>query len=672
MHQIRRHVPQLLVLTLILLASAPLLAGVAGTDLFLPATGRVSGGGGSEFYTTLWITNPGVDPVSLTINFYPAGQANPGPYGSYPDTLAPGQTKKYENFVENIFGLSGVLGGARFVSTGDVLVAARIYNRFPGESLSETQGFGFPAAPAAMAIGVTESSTLQGVVIDDDFRYNIFFFEVAGKSLTLELEAFDADGVSLGSREYVVQAHEQRLFSASEIVSAIEDGILVARVVAGEGRVILGGSLIANGSQDSADFEMSYRALSGEQGPPGPTGPTGPTGFPGTQGPEGPIGATGPTGPQGPTGATGEQGIQGVTGPTGATGDQGIQGEIGPTGAVGATGATGAIGPTGATGPIGATGPVGATGPQGVVGPTGPVGATGPQGEVGPTGPVGATGPQGVVGPTGPVGATGPQGEVGPTGPVGATGPQGEVGPTGPVGATGPQGEIGPTGPIGVTGQQGEIGPTGPVGATGPQGEIGPTGPQGELGPTGPQGEIGPTGPEGATGPQGEIGPTGPEGPTGPQGTQGIQGIPGATGATGPTGPAGSDAALGNAPHFFFGSNGNGSLPNSGTNFLRALTVGAHTSTESDVQVVVPRNGTLTSLVVAFNANAAGNAVSFTVRRNGATPAPAMTCTIAAGTQSCSTTDNPVAFTAGDLLSIQFTGNSGSNNKRVTWAAAFD
>jgi hypothetical protein len=42
-----------------LLASTTLLAGFAGTDLFLPMVGRQAGVFPSTWYTTVWIYNPG-------------------------------------------------------------------------------------------------------------------------------------------------------------------------------------------------------------------------------------------------------------------------------------------------------------------------------------------------------------------------------------------------------------------------------------------------------------------------------------------------------------------------------------------------------------------------------------------------------------------------------------
>jgi hypothetical protein len=77
----------------------------------------------------------------------------------------------------------------------------------------------------------------------------------------------------------------------------------------------------------------------------------------------------------------------------------------------------------------------------------------------------------------------------------------------------------------------------------------------------------------------------------------------------------------------------------------------------------------LSSFLVAFDANT-NAAVTFTIRKNGVSQT--MICTIASGAKSCSTTANPVTFAAGDLISIEFAGNSGSNNKRVTWSGKFN
>ena len=100
-----------LLLSLVLLAT-PASAGFSGTDLILPASGRVLGAGGSEFLTTGWVTNPGDDVIDVQFQFLEAGQANHNPL-TVTDTLSPGETKTYENLAETLFGRIGVLGAVR-------------------------------------------------------------------------------------------------------------------------------------------------------------------------------------------------------------------------------------------------------------------------------------------------------------------------------------------------------------------------------------------------------------------------------------------------------------------------------------------------------------------------------------------------------------------------------
>ncbi|HUO83818.1 MAG TPA: hypothetical protein VM534_01775 [Thermoanaerobaculia bacterium] len=147
---------------LTLLVSSPLHAGLAGTELYLPAVGRVEGSGGSQFYTTLWVSNPSTTAtVDFTLQYLAAGQANMSPL-SYSDQLAPGETKNYENFAETVFGLFNVLGGARLIASEEVLVGARIYNLFPNQPERNSQGLFFAGVPSGFAIAAGETSLLQG------------------------------------------------------------------------------------------------------------------------------------------------------------------------------------------------------------------------------------------------------------------------------------------------------------------------------------------------------------------------------------------------------------------------------------------------------------------------------------------------------------------------------
>ncbi|HET7436561.1 MAG TPA: hypothetical protein VFN10_17765 [Thermoanaerobaculia bacterium] len=542
-------------------------ASFGGDDVILPAVGRVSGIGGSEFYTTVWVTNSSAtQTLALQMQFLMPGQSNESPL-TVNDSIAPGATKVYENAAETLFGIKGVVGAMRLRGNVPFLVSSRIYNQFAGAGSGASQGLFMAGVRAGFANGAGQESVLQGVTYDEHFRYNIFLVETAGKTANVRMILTGANGAVLTQSDLTLQPYEPRTVAVSSLIGPglLVNGLAIVQVTGGEGRVIALGSQIANESQDASGFEMAFRAelLGGEVGPTGPTGPEGPAGADGVDGVDGATGATGATGaagatgatgPIGPTGVTGASGNNGATGATGATGAQGVTGATGASGAVGQQGPTGATGDTGAIGPQGVTGATGASGAVGQQGPTGATGATGDTGAVGPQGVTGATGASGAVGQQGPTGATGDTGAVGPQGVTGATGASGAVGLQGPTGATGDTGAIGPQGPTGATGSSGAIGQQGPTGATGdpgvtgPQGATGATGASGAMGvqgPTGATGDPGVTGPQGATGATGASGSIGPQGPTGDTGPIGLQGATGATGAQGAIGATGNSGAQG-------------------------------------------------------------------------------------------------------------------------------
>src|SRR5689334_11346286 len=138
---------RLLSLATIVAIALTVTAGFPGTDLILPAVGRVEGAGGSHFYTTIWITNPSASSADVVIEFLRAGQNNLHPQ-SATLSLAPGQTKTFENIAETLFGLTNILGAARVRASQPVLVSSRIYNQNDGKTLSGSQGLFYSAIPS--------------------------------------------------------------------------------------------------------------------------------------------------------------------------------------------------------------------------------------------------------------------------------------------------------------------------------------------------------------------------------------------------------------------------------------------------------------------------------------------------------------------------------------------
>jgi hypothetical protein len=245
----------------------------------------------------------------------------------------------------------------------------------------------------------------------------------------------------------------------------------------------------------------------------------------------------------------------------------------------------------------------------------------------------------------------GPAGAQGPVGAAGATGVKGATGSTGPIGATGATGVKGATGDTGVKGATGE---TGVKGATGSTGATGPTG------PSGPTGAAGATGATGATG----IGATGGTGPTGPSGPTGATGVTGATGSTGETGATGATGATGTGAVAQFQSIGNATT---------GQCLGAFVDKHLECSTEFATNGALPDVDSAL-VSAGGASVSNLQAQAKSAPAvgkswlvqvldngtPIFSCTVAAGTNTCTNTGAPVGVTAGHYLQVKVTTANGA------------
>ncbi|MFH1176615.1 MAG: hypothetical protein V1750_04335 [Acidobacteriota bacterium] len=253
-----------------LLASTPAQAGFSARELFVPGVGRTSGANNSQWYSTLWVSNVSTTtPVDVEIFFLKANQANPAPV-PYRVTLAAGETRRFPNCVEALFGETAASGTLRVTGTGDITVAARTYDQPTSTSLRGSKGYFYNGIPASFAIGINETTFLQGLLPASvgDFRYNFALTETTGQGgaepTKVMMTLRDATGASLGAKEYSLGAWEVtkqlRVDQVFPQTSAAEDAVLEAAVTGGPGKVILSGSLIAGESNDSAGVEMMFRS----------------------------------------------------------------------------------------------------------------------------------------------------------------------------------------------------------------------------------------------------------------------------------------------------------------------------------------------------------------------------------------------------------------------------
>jgi hypothetical protein len=262
-----------------LAAAPPALAGFAGTDLFLPMVGRQAGVYPSNWYTTVWVHNPGNQAATAAISFLERNTANPSP-PSVDVLVGPGDTQKLENVVESLFHRQGY-GALRVTcATQKLVVTSRVYSKTAGEDDTDSMGQDFAGVPASFAIGLGERTQVLGVhqtvpAGDSEFRFNFGFVETTGSNATVRVSAFDENGAFQASKDFQVLRLSQRQVAFKDHFPTLdtENTRLEVEVISGNGRVIAYGSMIANGSQDPTTFEMEYPAnVLAENATPGVTG----------------------------------------------------------------------------------------------------------------------------------------------------------------------------------------------------------------------------------------------------------------------------------------------------------------------------------------------------------------------------------------------------------------
>jgi hypothetical protein len=259
-------VSRVLVVALVLAGFAvPVLASFSGTDIFIPSVGRGPGTAGSEWYTCIWVYNPGSTPVNAQYFFLERNQANPTP-AMFPDVIQPGAAIRIDNIVQMMFGQANKFGALRVVASEKLFISARVYSKSTGGEDKDSVGQFFAGIPANFAIGSGQSTQLVGVYqtapqSDSQFRYNFGFVEVTGNAVTVRVTARDFANENLGSKEYRLGAFEPRQYNITDLLSGVDSPNLrlEVQVVAGSGKVVAFGSGLANRSNDPSTFEMLFR-----------------------------------------------------------------------------------------------------------------------------------------------------------------------------------------------------------------------------------------------------------------------------------------------------------------------------------------------------------------------------------------------------------------------------
>jgi len=162
--------------------------------VFIPAVAQAAGVGGSFFVTTVDVHNRGSSTAVFNVEWLPRNTDNSTPTMSNDFALEPGETRRFGEFLDEVFGLSDVVGAASVVSSSDgIEVMSRTFNQgaegtfgqsLPGVSEREM----IPADTRALILFLTENA---------DFRSNLGLVNGVDMPITVRWELFASDGSSL-------------------------------------------------------------------------------------------------------------------------------------------------------------------------------------------------------------------------------------------------------------------------------------------------------------------------------------------------------------------------------------------------------------------------------------------------------------------------------------------
>ncbi len=251
-----------IIAVVILTVAATSFAGFADTEVYLPAVGAAPGVPPAVWYTTVWVHNPSATRADVTFALLER-RANPSPL-TYTDSIPPGDTRRYDNAVETMFGVQ-TFGAIRVTANVAVVVGSRIYSQ-PGAALEDSSGQFFAAVPASFAIGAGESTEIVGgwqtrPTAGSAFRFNYGLVETTGGgTCQVEVAAKDDSGATLATKNYTLGEWEQlQKAFATEFPALSSDNVrLTVKVTGGKGRVIAFGSSVSNGLQDPSTLEMRF------------------------------------------------------------------------------------------------------------------------------------------------------------------------------------------------------------------------------------------------------------------------------------------------------------------------------------------------------------------------------------------------------------------------------
>jgi hypothetical protein len=255
--------PIVSLVSLLVMVAVPAASSFPEPHLILPAAGTGPGVPPSYWYTTIWVYNPWDIPTEVEFSFLLRDQSNDPADIIYRTQVEANTVLQIDDAVNTMFGMQG-FGAIRIVASEPIHVTSRIFSQESGDQERDSSGQAFFAVPEHQSLGVGMEADLIGLtnLEGGDFRYNVGFVETRGQPVTISVELFTTGGSSWVSNSIQLQPFEQRQMSVNvlfnNVIGESDNFRLRVSVLSGDGRVIVLGSRIANGSNDATTFGMLF------------------------------------------------------------------------------------------------------------------------------------------------------------------------------------------------------------------------------------------------------------------------------------------------------------------------------------------------------------------------------------------------------------------------------
>jgi hypothetical protein len=165
-------------------------------DGVMQGIARVGGAAGTDWKSSIILTNVGDATSTVRFSRLLRGQANPVPV-EVSVSLAPGEIRVIDDAMAELFGMHAGAASLSVFASATTLVSGRTFNQTDHGTYGQT----IPLQPRSDAITVGAAGYFVGVVQNSDFRSNLGLTNSTGSAAWVALDLYDTDGARVGNRQ---------------------------------------------------------------------------------------------------------------------------------------------------------------------------------------------------------------------------------------------------------------------------------------------------------------------------------------------------------------------------------------------------------------------------------------------------------------------------------------